>query len=120
MRVLINNGTGHFRDETALRLPEDDASTMDAAFVDLDADGDLDVVLAQFGDLSGRTWTMPVRALINDGTGRYSDGTALAFPDSAVANGMHVEVLELGSGHPALVIGSRGGPDLLLLRRVPN
>lgn len=49
-RVLINDGRGRFRDETAQRWPQDGASrTQDLELADVDADGDLDVVVANEG-----------------------------------------------------------------------
>lgn len=119
-RLLINDGTGRFRDETAGRLPPDSSSTMDTAFADLDGDGDLDAVLAHFGDLTGRTWAHSVRALLNDGSGHFTDATDLVFPPSAVANGMHVEVLQNPRGRPTLLVASRGGPNLLLVPDNPD
>jgi hypothetical protein len=115
-RLLLNDGTGRFVDAPAEALPADQAQSMDAAFVDLDGDGDLDLVVANLGDISGRTWTARVRAFLNDGTGRFTDATKEILPESAVANGMHIEVLDLDAdGRSELAVASRGGPDLLLV-----
>ncbi|GKY87032.1 FG-GAP repeat domain-containing protein [Sinisalibacter aestuarii] len=114
-RLLINDGTGHFTDETSARLPADSGSTMDAAAADLDGDGTMDIVLARFGDLTGRSWSTPLAVLTNDGTGHFT-GVAGLLPGDATANGMHVEVIDLaGGGRPMLAIASRGGPDFLLV-----
>jgi len=69
-RLLINDGTGRFTDESAARLPDWSAHTLDVEFLDLDRDGDLDIVLAaSFGG--------GVRALINDGGGVFETGEIL-------------------------------------------
>jgi hypothetical protein len=114
-RLLINDGSGVFVDETGERLPPDQASTMDGMFADLDSDGDLDLVLADFGDLTGRTAKTPYRALVNDGTGRFQDETRRLFPASARGNGMHIEPGYFeGGSRVELYLASRGGLDRLL------
>lgn len=58
---------GWFVDATATHLPAVNDDTQDIALADLDGDGDLDMVVAN--ERPGP------RLLINDGTGRFSDGT---------------------------------------------
>jgi hypothetical protein len=50
-RALVNDGTGRFRDETATRWPQSDleSRTQDLEAFDADADGDLDVAVANEG-----------------------------------------------------------------------
>jgi hypothetical protein len=116
-RLWINDGTGRFRDETDARLPADAGSTMATHAGDLDGDGDPDLLQARFGDVSGRTWTTPMRALRNDGRGRFVDDTAALLPASAAGNGMHIEPLDAdGDGTVELFLASRGGPDRLFGR----
>ena len=69
-QLMINDGAGHFTDETAARVSgngSDDDNEVQCA--DLDGDGDLDAVVAS---LSGNE-----RLLVNDGTGRFA-----AAPDA--------------------------------------
>lgn len=63
--LWINDGTGHYTDETPARLvglPPVNGTKADAA--DVDGDGDLDVVIGALG---------AERLLINDGTGHFVD-----------------------------------------------
>lgn len=48
-RLLINDGAGGFRDETAMRLPREAELAQDAEFFDADNDGDADLVLGLEG-----------------------------------------------------------------------
>lgn len=47
--------------------------TYDGGFVDVDADGDLDVFLLQIGDPSDNATSGPERLLLNDGQGRFRE-----------------------------------------------
>ncbi|HEX9952513.1 MAG TPA: VCBS repeat-containing protein [Rubricoccaceae bacterium] len=71
-RLLINDGSGRFVDETASRLPVETETGQDAEFVDVDRDGDLDVALGNEG--GHRLW-------VNDGTGHFVDESAARLPD---------------------------------------
>ncbi len=64
--LLLNKGDGTFIDGTG-RLPTLKDRTQDIEFGDIDADGDLDVVIAN-EDAN--------RLLLNDGQGRFTDATA--------------------------------------------
>ncbi|WP_052759236.1 FG-GAP repeat domain-containing protein [Xanthomonas phaseoli] len=58
---------GHFVDATSTHLPRTNDHTQDIALADMDADGDLDMVVAN--------QSPPNRLLINDGTGKFTDAT---------------------------------------------
>ena len=66
IQVLMNNGDGTFRDETATRLPQ----TTDGVWLqfvhlhDLNYDGALDLVVKPYGGSSPLFW-------MNDGTGHF-------------------------------------------------
>ncbi|MCI0696168.1 FG-GAP-like repeat-containing protein [candidate division KSB1 bacterium] len=73
-QVLINDGRGKFRDETATRLPHLLTLTNDVDLVDVDGDDDLDIYLANtHADWDSR---FADKLLINDGNGRFRDETA--------------------------------------------
>lgn len=58
---------GHFIDVTKTNLPDVHDATQDIALVDLDGDGDLDMVVANE--------VPPNRLLLNDGKGRFTDAS---------------------------------------------
>ncbi|MFO1076957.1 MAG: VCBS repeat-containing protein [Planctomycetota bacterium] len=64
-RLYLNDGTGAFTDATATHLPVLADGTSAVALVDVDGDGDLDLLLG------GR-----LRVLLNDGNGRFEDVSA--------------------------------------------
>jgi hypothetical protein len=76
-RLLLNDGSGGFADVTSTHLPVSTASTDDAAFGDVDVDGDLDLLLV------GATQPLlpaEPRLLANDGTGRFGELTGTHLP----------------------------------------
>lgn len=68
-RIYRNDGTGHFT--LASELPGGPDFLTDLAAGDVDADGDVDLVLGRDGNGPGA----PERLLINNGTGVFTDGT---------------------------------------------
>jgi len=71
-RLLINNGLGHFNDETAARLPSGSGQSNGVVAADLDGDGDLDLLVAEGAD--------GLRLLLNDGGGIFTDATSARLP----------------------------------------
>jgi MYXO-CTERM domain-containing protein len=64
-QLLINDGQGHFTDQTAQRVTNNPGADDNAvACVDVDGDGDLDAVIASLGNQE--------RVLLNDGTGHFT------------------------------------------------
>ena len=59
-RLYLGTGKGAFRDVTATHLPATPLSVGDLEFGDVDDDGDLDVVLADWGRAT--TWSTRVAA----------------------------------------------------------
>ena len=80
-RLYLGAGGGNFKEVTASQLPAGPLSVGDLEFGDADGDGDLDVVLADWGpgnnmtNEGGRT-----RLWLNDGKARFSDATKERMP----------------------------------------
>jgi hypothetical protein len=111
-RLLLNDGAGRFADATADRLPVMTAASMDAEFVDLDRDGDLDIVTAPFP-------ANLYRAFVNDGAGRFTDATATVFPAGLSGQAIEVEPGDFNrDGRVDLYVATYiESADLLLLAR---
>jgi hypothetical protein len=85
-RLLINDGRGYFSDETIERLPVETFDTWEVDFLDVDCDGDLDIITGN-GELYWRSGINsqlagedPFLVLRNDGRGYFSDATNEVFP----------------------------------------
>lgn len=100
--LLINDGKGHFKDETAFLAPQLQKTGMisDAAWTELNGDGKQDLVVA--GE-----W-MPLTVFIN-ADGKLHDKTKDYFdkPYNGWWNKLLVEDMN-GDGRPDLVIGNEG------------
>ncbi|MEM8601402.1 MAG: T9SS type A sorting domain-containing protein [Bacteroidota bacterium] len=110
-RLWLNDGTGVFTDATATNLPASAATNLDATFVDVDGDNDLDLLTHGVGQ------TVPVRLLTNDGAGVFTDATDTLLPFLPTTDGLALEVADFdGDERLDLFIGNRGQIDRLLLR----
>lgn len=99
-RLYLGDGTGQFTDVTATNLPQIDASIGDLEFGDVDNDGDLDMVLADWGAGSpmqnngGRTMLW-----INDGAGHFTDVTDSQMPDILVKFSWELEFVDVDNNY---------------------
>lgn len=109
-RLLINNGSGIFSDQTSNRLPSFTTDTFDAAMADLDKDGDLDLII---GNYNGG-----VRILINNGSGYFANRTASWIPDNFYPHVADVEVGDYNrDGLLDIYLAVHDGADQLLLHK---
>ena len=77
-RMLINDSTGNFTDESASRLPALTMASFCVCAGDVDDDGDMDVVFTNGATFGG----VPTQArlYLNDGGGFFTDATATNMP----------------------------------------
>jgi hypothetical protein len=122
-RLLINNGLGRFFDETEARIPEDARDTWEVDFIDVDCDGDLDIITGN-GELQYHpSWPTsrlireePFLVLVNDGNGYFTDATEQVFPAGIQGYGWDVAAGDVdGDGAVDLYLASRFTQDFLLL-----
>lgn len=80
-RLLVNNGSGVFTDQSGERLPLTVGSTRCVVFFDADDDGDLDIFCANDSSSvwPGQTGAQN-RLLINNGLGIFIDETSMRLP----------------------------------------
>ena len=95
-RLYLGTGGGQFTEVTKTHLPQMPASIGDLEIGDADGDGDLDVVLADWGpgnnmiNAGGRT-----RLWLNDGTAHFTDATDARMPDVLVRFSWDVEFADV-------------------------
>ncbi|GAB4193086.1 MAG: hypothetical protein Tsb002_23310 [Wenzhouxiangellaceae bacterium] len=111
-RLLRNNGCGVFTDISDQGLPAFNVNTVDADFLDVDNDGDLDLLTATAFDGT-------FQAFLNNGDGLYTEATSLVLPPTATGNGIDVEAADLDhDGRDELYLAVFGGSDQLLRNSV--
>ena len=113
-RLLINDGNGYFKDVTQSKLPEDQDRSFGGTFFDIDKDGDLDIIT---GNVNGSQFggSTPIRVYLNNGKGKFSDGTNSIFPASAAGRAFDMEFADFNAdGKMDVYIANRGTVDILL------
>ena len=99
-RLYLGTGNGVFREVTSTHLPASLNSIGDLELGDVDDDGDLDVVLADWGagnnmtNAGGRT-----RLWINDGQARFSDATSDRMPDTLIRFSWDLELVDVDNDY---------------------
>jgi hypothetical protein len=99
-RVLIGDGAGHFTKGYDLGSASD--RSYSGRLVDLDRDGDLDVVISN-------DEPDPKLVYLNDGKGHFSVGSQYGNPKWPTRNATVVDLD--GDGFPDIVAANRGGPE---------
>ena len=113
--ILVGEGSRRYIGETEKNLlPKNTYSTYSGLPVDLDGDGDLDLVSGAV-KIPGFSPDR-LRALINDGKGNFTDETDAFFPESAVGRNWAIIDGDFnGDGKVDLFIGGWGTQARLLL-----
>lgn len=95
-RLYLGSGGGAFREVTATNVPQAPASVGDLEIGDVDMDGDLDIVLADWGagnnmsNEGGRT-----RLWLNDGKANFTDATDGRMPGVLVRFSWDLELADV-------------------------
>jgi len=125
-RLLLNDGSGVFTDAADDAYPVEDRDHFTLQVVDLDGDGDTDVLAPRSLVRQGAG---DYRVLLNDGRGGYSiAASGSVLPASADGNGFDIEVADFNDdgqddlffcnrssvANPGAGAASGGQPRLLL------
>src|SRR4029453_1779602 len=115
-RLFLGASNGHFTEVTSTNLPAMPLSIGDLEPGVVDGDGDLDLVLADWGpgnnmsNDGGRT-----RLWLNDGSGRFTDATAEKMPDVRVRFSWDLELADVDNDADLdVLVSCKGFPGTLL------
>lgn len=115
-RLLVQDKEGQFTDESGSRMPGNNFSTYACTNMDVDDDGDQDLILSTI-EIPGFN-PLPVRAYANDGSGNFTDVTAEVLPNETAGRNWGTDVGDLdGDGSEDLFIGGFGTQARLLFGR---
>lgn len=104
-RLLINDGAGQFSWAPTTALPNDNDDTVEAAFLDADGDGDLDVVM---GIEKQGTTIGGARLYLNDGSGTFASAAGNLSTPIVEVLAVAVDDFDL-DGDPDIVLGTGPG-----------
>jgi len=119
---LLINHQGRFTDVTNSQLPTDNINTTDADFVDIDHDGDNDIVAGGYDSQTNPTGSYSgnniARVLINNGSGYFSDKTQTYFPKDFAPPATDFVVADFnGDGLDDIYVANYKHRDVLLIHR---
>lgn len=98
-KILINDGSGSFSDESSSRLPAQNYDTQDVTVADLNSNGNLDLFFVSNQNQTNELY-------INNGTGNFSD---LSNRIPVTGNSTSVEAQDIdGDGSTDILIGNLG------------
>lgn len=104
-KILINDGTGVFTDESAARLPAKDFDTEDIAIADFDGNGSLDIFFVSEDNQTNEYY-------LNNGDGTFSDLSG-QIPVTGASNAVATADINT-DGFPDLLIGNNGQNVVLI------
>ncbi len=113
-RLLLNDGTGYFTDITFTHLPQDNNRCFGISFLDIDNDGDADIIT---GNTNGDNFDgmTPFSIYINNGTGNFTDESDGFLPSNIAGRGFDIDFADFnGDGIKDLFFSNRGSQDFLL------
>lgn len=93
--LLLGASDGSFTDVTASNLPAAALSVGDLEIGDVDADGDLDVVLVDWGDGNPFDTAGRAQLWLNDGSAAFTDATVAQMPETTVGFSWEIELLDV-------------------------
>lgn len=116
-RLFLGKGGGAFRDVTSTNLPALPLSVGDAEFGDIDGDGDLDLVLADWGPGSPMKNDGGRPRLFRNTNGVFTDATAECMPDVLVKFCWELELVDVDNDFDLdlLVSSKRSAGSFLFL-----
>jgi len=117
-RLLVNDGTGHFTDETQARFPDSNGSCMSVSGRDFDGDERPDLYIANYFYEMNFLW-------MNDGNGTFYDETEMRTPhgsgvDSSWSWGCDAADIENDNDNDIVVGNYLWVPDTLYTGRGRN
>ncbi len=96
LKLFLNKATGWV--DASDQLPQQPTSIGDAEFGDVDGDGDLDIVLAEWGAIDPDVNGYPggrTKLYVNDGTGHFTDVTETQMPAQLVKWSWDIEFVDV-------------------------